>query len=1288
MGDTTSAMGRASIDGEKSFDFAKLSTLRENLVTLVAASIFLNVLGLAMPMSLLQIYDRILPNRSSGTMMLLLSIVVAALLMETALNFCRSYVSGWVGARFEHKAGRAAFERLIGTSLANFSRHATGVYLEWFNSIAVFREFYEGQSLATMLDLPFVVIYFGLVAFMGGPLVIVPILILAALTFVAFRTGHSLRRAIRDRTTADDRRFNFVIEVLTGIHGVKTLAMEHQMVRRYERLQENSAEKHYQVALGSARAGSIAVFFAQATTILVVAAGSLRVIDGHMTTGALAACALLAGRAMMPLGRALGVWTRFQSFVLARHHLTKLFAPTPESAGGLPPLTEITGELELCDVGFQYGEDGATILSGATLRLMPGECVAISGTNGSGKSTLLALMQGALRPTHGTVLLDGQDLAQFDPISVRRHIAYLPQNGVLFQGSILDNITLFRPHLEQTGIEIASKLGLDDVISGMPMGFDTIVGDGAHDTLPRGIKQRIAIARSLVDQPKVILFDEANAGIDSAGDNDLRAWLEGVKGHCTMVLVTHRPSLLKLADRVFDLDRGCLMPHRPGAVHAAANPTPGLSLKEVLANRQEQDELDGLGGLQASSDIAACLLPLLRALEWKGPPRQVAEALPHFAEDLDLTGLRNVMAHLNYDSRPQRLKLDEIDPRLMPCLFLPDKQAALVIKAVQGEHYTVYDSARDQTILLTDPHDVAGTAYFFTPLVEEPPSPSRASWFAGVIGRFRPLFIQAFVVTFLLNVMSLGTPLFVMAIYDKVVGAGSLEMLAAFTLGAALALGFDFALRGVRARLLAYVGARLDTIMGNSIFGHILLLPAGFTERATVGAQVSRLKDFESVRDFFTGPLATVMMELPFALFYFAIIFALGGVLALVPVVATFLFALGAMAITPAMRKTIASGARAMARRQEFLVEALGKMAAIKLAAGEPQWTHRYREISAQAAYGGFKATLAAAAAAIISGGMIIFVGMATIATGVLGVINQNMTTGGLIASMMLVWRVLSPLQTAFSMAQRIEQVRGSISQINGLMSLKPEHAPDAKPMSGSHFKGKISFSRVSLRYNTISDPALVGVSFDIEPGEVVAIAGRGGSGKSTLLSLILGLYVPQAGSVRLDGTDIRQMDPIELRHAIAYVPQTCNLFYGTIAQNLRLAHPTATEADLRRASQMSGILDDIEVLPLGFDTRIDDRDIQHLSASFVQKLSLARAYLKQSPLMLFDEPVNGLDFEGDSRFMETISQLRGQSTILMVTHRPSHLRMADKVMVLDGGYLRIIGPPGEVMPRVPVDML
>lgn len=374
------------------------------------------------------------------------------------------------------------------------------------------------------------------------------------------------------------------------------------------------------------------------------------------------------------------------------------------------------------------------------------------------------------------------------------------------------------------------------------------------------------------------------------------------------------------------------------------------------------------------------------------------------------------------------------------------------------------------------------------------------------------------------------------------------------------------------------------------------------------------------------------------------------------------------------------------------MVETLGAMRAVKTSAGEGKWLERYRDFSARAALNSFYISQYNALIQTISSVLMTGAGLATVSFGVFRVLDGHMTIGALVASMILVWRILAPLQTAFVSMTRLTQVKSSIGQINALMNLKAERDPDKVVNPLNRFKGYVSLSRVSMRYNPESDPALVGVSFDVEPGEVIAIIGGNGSGKSTILKLLSGLYVQQAGSVRIDDQDLRQLDVIELRHAISYVPQTIQFFYGTIAQNMRLTHPTASDEELRWAANEAGILDEVLALEqgsgkwkkTGFDVRVGDSSAAQMPTSLLQGLNLARGYLKRAPIMLFDEPGNGLDYEADQIFMKKIDRLRGNTTVFIVTHRPSHLKTADKIIWMDAGHIRAMGPASEILKQMP----
>jgi len=567
--------------GKEPFKLGLLSAGRGARADIFLASVFINLLALAMPMTLLQVYDRIIPNSADGTLILLISGVGAALILEALLRLARSYVTGWMGSRFDHLAGSAAMERLTGVSIIDYDRQGAGAHLERYNALSTVKEYYAGQGVLVMADVIFIPLYLGAVMFLAGKLVLVPFGMMVVFAVCAYFLGGKLRKALEGRLNADDRRFSFIIEVLGGVHTVKGLAMEEQMVRRYERLQETCAESEYNVALHSASAQSLGALFSQMVLFGVVGYGATFVIAGELTVGGLAACTMLGGRAMGPMQKAVGMWTRLQSFLLAEKRVGQLFSMETEKPSGLPELPEVHGEIELQNVTFTYGknkdgEELPPLFENLNVHFKAGETIGICGGNASGKTSLLYLMMGVLAPTAGVVRIDGNDLQDYEASSIRRQASYLPQEGVLFNGTILENITMYREEKIDDAMDISKILGLDAVVSHMPQGYNTMVGDGAGDKLPRGFKQRIAIARALVDKPRILLFDEANTAMDGAGDATLKFLMEKLQGRVTLILVTPRPSLLSIADRIYDIE-GSLLVERGGSdgrLLAASPPPP------------------------------------------------------------------------------------------------------------------------------------------------------------------------------------------------------------------------------------------------------------------------------------------------------------------------------------------------------------------------------------------------------------------------------------------------------------------------------------------------------------------------------------------------------------------------------------------------------------------------------------------------------------------------------------------------------------------------------------------
>jgi ATP-binding cassette subfamily C protein/ATP-binding cassette subfamily C protein LapB len=707
----------------------------------------------------------------------------------------------------------------------------------------------------------------------------------------------------------------------------------------------------------------------------------------------------------------------------------------------------------------------------------------------------------------------------------------------------------------------------------------------------------------------------------------------------------------------------------PVALPQRARPGIEVVRAEPLAEELRQGRIEAF---QAASPFTACLMPLLNALGWRGDPRVIVEALPHFAADLDLDGLRNVLAELSFATKPYKRRPDELDPRLLPCLHIGPAGRPSVLLSRDGPKLRVFDGAsgREQTVLAAD---VPNGSLFLIETIESAreENAAQASFVARLFQRFRPILGQLAMLTLFTDLLALAFPLFSMAVFDKVVGTQSRTLLASLAAGMTVVFVFDFLMRLLRGRLLAYVGARIERLISVAVLRHLLRLPAQFLEGAPVGTQLARLKEFESVREFFTGPLAGVALDLPFLFVFLIVIGILGGPLVWIPLLlGLVLVGLGYVGAQLQQTAAVRAG-KARSQRHALAVEIVSNLRAIKQIGGTDVWLERFRAASASAVGEGRKVQAANAVMQTVAQGLTMLAGAIVLVWGAARILDAQMTVGALVATMALTWRVLSPLQAGIAALARLTQIRQALAQVDQLLRLRPELTDRAAPAVVQRvFRGQIALNRVSLRYRPDAEPALLGVDLAVKPGEMVGLAGHSGAGKSTALKVMAGLYQPQAGTVMLDGLDIRQMTPAELRLAVTYAPQNRHLFYGTIAQNLRLAAPTASTNELRAALAEAGGLEEVMALKDGLETALGDQTARGFPAGLMQRIALARVYLRPSAVLLLDEPGQWLDERGDAALIETLRRRKGKQTILLVTHRPSHLALCDRIATFDGGRI------------------
>lgn len=696
---------------------------------------------------------------------------------------------------------------------------------------------------------------------------------------------------------------------------------------------------------------------------------------------------------------------------------------------------------------------------------------------------------------------------------------------------------------------------------------------------------------------------------------------------------------------------------------------------ETLSTFDEtQIKLEGAARAR-NTDTAQCLAPFLKALGYRGTELNRVEAVPHLHDGMDIADLRAALVNLGYKTTAKATRAYDVDPRLLPCLHQSSETGNVVVLLDAFDNGMLAFANGAYRLLTPAEAGAEGHAYFATNIVSDRAAEKR-SWSSRLARRFSPFASQLLVITGVSTVLSLAVPLFVMTIYDKVIALRALDVLPMLLVGIALVMAFDLYLKTLRARLLGAMAGRIDYLIGTATFAKLLRLPLSYTEGPPVSSQISRLREFQSVRDLFSGPAAAAIIDFPFTIISLAAVAFIAGWLVVVPFVACVAFAIAGFAGA----KWLESYERAQSETANDLFNHVTGTTlhheSIKREGGEAVWQHRFRLKSALAAT---KAgDLAGRSAAVESFSQFLnsAAALGVLLVGTLMVLQGAITVGALIATMALTWRILSPAQQLFQTLARLSRLRSSIASMDQMLRLTDEYGAAIPNLARAPKEGRIQLSRVSLRYGKDAEPALVNINLMVPPKKMVALTGPNGAGKSSILRVIQGLYQPQAGVVLVDGLDIRQLPAKTLRRAIAVAPQRMDLFYGTIAQNLRLGDPMAGDDALRAAVDEVGLKAAIEALPEGFNTRIGDAATSALSVSFLRQLTIARALVRKAPVLLIDEPEAMLDDEGARAVQATLERLRGTRTVLFVSHRPSYIRIADFGVFMRGSAIEYGGKP------------
>ncbi len=631
----------------------------------------------------------------------------------------------------------------------------------------------------------------------------------------------------------------------------------------------------------------------------------------------------------------------------------------------------------------------------------------------------------------------------------------------------------------------------------------------------------------------------------------------------------------------------------------------------------------------------------------------------------------------------KRAKIMDIPDAVLPAvLILKDEQACVLVSDTEiydpvtqsKKPFDLKELQKDYTgyVILTQ-----SKPEFANPEMADPDDHNQ-HWFWSLVDQNKGIFGMVLLGAVFINLFGLASPIFIMLVYDRVIPYGATETGWALGIGAIVVFVFDFIMRTLRAYLLDLAGRRIDVIATRRIYDQVLNIRLSERPRSS-GAFANMLRDFDSVRDFFTSATITGLVDLPFTLFFMFIIYKLGGPIALVLLgLLAVVFVVGLLIQVP-LKALVRKATRSSEIKHGMLVETIHGLETIKAIGADGAFRARYGALVGEnAAYGQSSrlvsglginsATFVQQIASVI----VVLLGMYLVADGTLSV-------GGLIACVILSGRALSPIGQVANLLTRYHQATTSLKTLDDIMKKPVERPAGRNFLHRPDIQGKIAFKKVGFEYPNVSRKVLDDVSFTINPGEKVGLVGRIGSGKSTAARLIMGLYEPTEGTLLADDTDYRQIDPAELRRHFAYISQDVVLFNGSVRDNICASMPNATEEQILEASKAAGVHDFISHHPMGYDAPVGEHG-EGLSGGQRQAIALARAMLIDPRVMICDEPTNAMDMQAEEAFKKYMAEHTKDKTLILITHKFPMLEMVDRLILLDQGHLIMDGPRDKVL--------
>ncbi len=682
--------------------------------------------------------------------------------------------------------------------------------------------------------------------------------------------------------------------------------------------------------------------------------------------------------------------------------------------------------------------------------------------------------------------------------------------------------------------------------------------------------------------------------------------------------------------------------------------------------------------------IAVSALVLLA--HFHGMAVNPADIMHRYAEQNDLKIEQWLLAAKDLGLKA---KLVRHDIKRLPLLALPalvwrEDGQHFILARIDDDRYLIQDIEAGKPVILTK--DEFAQRYSGQLILVT----SRASilgqlakfdftWFIPAVIKYRRIFLEVLVVSVFIQLFALVTPMFFQVVMDKVLVHRGFSTLDVITIALLVIIVFDVVLGGLRTYVFAHTTSRIDVELGARLFRHLLSLPLAYFEHRRVGDTVARVRELEQIRNFLTGQALTSVLDLCFSFIFLLVMWFYSGWLTLVVIISLPCYAIWSATISPILRSRLNDKFARNADNQSFLVESVTAIGTIKAMAVEPQMTRRWDQQLAAYVSSGFRVTRLAT---IGQQGVQLIQKLVTVITLWLGahlVIKGELTVGQLIAFNMLAGQVAAPVIRLAQLWQDFQQVGISVSRLGDILNTPTENPTSRVALP--NIKGQIEFEKISFRYRPDGAEILRDLNLQIKSGEILGIVGRSGSGKSTLTKLVQRLYTPERGRVLVDGNDLALADPAWLRRQVGVVLQENVLLNQSIRANIALADPGMPLENIMYAAKMAGAHDFIMELPEGYDTIVGEQGAG-LSGGQRQRVAIARALVGNPRILILDEATSALDYESERAIMQNMQAICKGRTVLIIAHRLSTVRMANRIIAMDKGSIVEEGTHEELLAK------